>query len=267
MYNVDAVWSSLSARDAGLSLRQAADRAGTTRDILFRWGRLFRNAQSYETGLRVSSILRWTVLQGFHSLHARSHDKSAVADLWYLVGVITSDGCLSPSGRHVLITSKDREYLELLGSRFGINYPVYRHESGYGTCTWRLGVGSRDLYDLCVEIGLTPRKSKTIGALKLPEDAFRPFTLGLIDGDGSIDPHNGRVRIFSGSHRFLDYMVEQAGQRFGITSGRIYPGNRVFTLQFSPSDSRAILVACYGSTGLHLARKFERAQKVLGGVG
>ena len=32
--------------------------------------------------------------------------------LWYLVGLITSDGCLSSDGRHLEITLKEKEYLE-----------------------------------------------------------------------------------------------------------------------------------------------------------
>ena len=30
---------------------------------------------------------------------------------WYLVGAIATDGCLSSSGRQVILTSKDRDYL------------------------------------------------------------------------------------------------------------------------------------------------------------
>lgn len=33
-------------------------------------------------------------------------------NLWYLVGLVASDGCLSGDGRHVDITAKERDFLK-----------------------------------------------------------------------------------------------------------------------------------------------------------
>ena len=41
--------------------------------------------------------------------------------LWYLVGLITADGCLSPDGRHIDITAKYREFLKQLKQVTKIN--------------------------------------------------------------------------------------------------------------------------------------------------
>jgi hypothetical protein len=41
-------------------------------------------------------------------------------NLWYLVGLITSDGNLSPDGRHIDITSSDYDFLLEIKKRIGI---------------------------------------------------------------------------------------------------------------------------------------------------
>ncbi|MFH1406417.1 MAG: LAGLIDADG family homing endonuclease [Candidatus Omnitrophota bacterium] len=41
-------------------------------------------------------------------------------NLWYLVGLITSDGCLSSDGRHIDITSKEEEFLEKIKILLGL---------------------------------------------------------------------------------------------------------------------------------------------------
>ena len=40
-------------------------------------------------------------------------------------------------------------------------------------------------YEFFISTGLTPRKSKTLGALKIPEKLFWDFLRGAYDGDGS----------------------------------------------------------------------------------
>jgi hypothetical protein len=46
------------------------------------------------------------------------------ANLWYLVGLITSDGCLCPDGRHIDITSKDFAFLQTIKDEIGISNKI-----------------------------------------------------------------------------------------------------------------------------------------------
>jgi len=47
------------------------------------------------------------------------------ANLWYyLVGLVTSDGNLSPDGRHVDITSSDYEFLQNIVNLFGLSNKI-----------------------------------------------------------------------------------------------------------------------------------------------
>lgn len=46
-------------------------------------------------------------------------------DLWYLIGLITTDGCLSSDGRHIDITSKDYEFLREIKDSFGLAIKIF----------------------------------------------------------------------------------------------------------------------------------------------
>ncbi len=55
------------------------------------------------------------------------------SNLWYLVGLITTDGCLSSDGRHIDITSKDYAFLQEIkdclgiGNKIGSKYNYYKN--------------------------------------------------------------------------------------------------------------------------------------------
>ena len=45
-------------------------------------------------------------------------------NLWYLVGLIATDGCLSSDGRHIDITSKDYIFLDEIKREVGITNSI-----------------------------------------------------------------------------------------------------------------------------------------------
>ncbi len=52
--------------------------------------------------------------------------------------------------------------------------------------SYRVQFGSVQFYNWLLKIGLTPRKSLTIGPINIPNRYFRDFLRGHLDGDGSI---------------------------------------------------------------------------------
>ena len=56
--------------------------------------------------------------------HKRKDLNIIGANLWYLVGLITSDGCLSSDGRHIDITAKEYEFLEKIKQATGISNKI-----------------------------------------------------------------------------------------------------------------------------------------------
>lgn len=152
-------------------------------------------------------------------------------DFWYIVGLIATDGNLSPSGRHIVITSKDRGFLYSvrralhLQTTLGRKANGYRKEKIYSV----LQFSDVKLYKLLEKIGLTKRKSLTIGPLKIPSVYFVDFLRGVIDGDGNIQTwrhaSNGNmqwsVRVVSGSPRFLPWLKEKISAQIGV-EGRLH---------------------------------------------
>jgi len=139
--------------------------------------------------------------------------------LWYLVGLIATDGCLSRDRRHIDVTLKEKDHLERIRKNVGLRCSVSKKLNGTGKIAYHMQIGSRILYYKLLAIGLTPKKSLTLGALQVPDRRFSDFLRGVIDGDGNIrrwiHPTNGReqwaVRVFGCSRPFLAWLQGTAG--------------------------------------------------------
>jgi hypothetical protein len=119
-------------------------------------------------------------------------------DLAYIVGLIVTDGCLSKDGRHVIFTSKDIEqignFIRILKIKNKIG--ITKNKTGEA---YRIQIGNVQFYDWLLEIGLTAKKSLTLGKINIPDNYFLDFLRGHLDGDGSIttyiDKYNTRKDI------------------------------------------------------------------------
>src|SRR3989344_1512456 len=104
----------------------------------------------------------------------------------YAIGLLTTDGNLSPDGRHIDFTSKDLEQLNNFMKCTSIKVKIGFKISGFtGMKTTRIQFGDINFYKFLLSIGLTPRKSKTLGAIDIPNKYFFDFLRGHFDGDGS----------------------------------------------------------------------------------
>ena len=189
---------------------------------------------------------------------------------WYFVGLVASDGCLSRDGRHVVITSADKQHLEELAVAMNLPCRVAGNKN-----VFRLQWGRTSLYQLLIAVGLTPAKSLTIGPLAVPNDGFADFLRGMIDGDGNIrrwrHPSNGReqwtVRIYSASLPFVQWLREMVDRLWRV-SGRIHKEtlgrvNPLYTLKFGKLASRVVLEQCHYGDGFALRRKRELALRCI----
>src|SRR3989338_7960663 len=108
------------------------------------------------------------------------------SDIAYAVGLITTDGCLSNDGRHIIFVSKDREQLKNLMSALKIRVKIGNTISGYtGKPTTRIQFGDVKLYRFLLEIGLMPNKTKILTSISVTDEYFFDFLRGHFDGDGS----------------------------------------------------------------------------------
>ncbi|MBU4377296.1 MAG: hypothetical protein KKD29_07505 [Candidatus Omnitrophica bacterium] len=116
--------------------------------------------------------------------HKRKELKIEGPNLWYLVGLITSDGNLSLDGRHIDITSKDYEFLQSIKKLIGIENKIGVKYNSMRQKAFCIQMANRNFYDFLLGIGLTPRKSLTLTQIDVPKIYFHEFLRGLIDGDG-----------------------------------------------------------------------------------
>lgn len=201
-----------------------------------------------------------------------SHRKRSVQIKWnsnfaYAIGVIATDGNLSPDLRHIHITSKDKEMILNCKRCLGISNIIGKKARGGSKDKkyYVLQFGDKNFFEFLLSIGITPKKSKTIGELKIPKKYFKDFLRGCIDGDGSITiskhPESKypqyKVRLCSASKIFLEWILNMSSELCSIKGGSIHiPKNSsVYTLLFAKKDSIKILRWMYKGKVVSLSRK------------
>jgi hypothetical protein len=76
------------------------------------------------------------------------------SNLRYLVGLITSDGCLCKDGRHIDITSNDFHFLITLKECLGLKSRVCIKNRGTYKQAYRIQIANKNFYDFLLSIGL-----------------------------------------------------------------------------------------------------------------
>jgi len=191
------------------------------------------------------------------------------SNLWYLVGLVASDGCLSSDGRHIDITSKDYQLLSTVKELSGVSNKIAKKHNAKSQIAYHIQIGSKNFYNFLLSVGLTPNKSLTLGALKVPGKYFTEFLRGLIDGDGSIrkwaHPGNNKeqwsLRIYSGSKNFIQWVKDNSEFLLKV-GGRIHQnGEALWVLKYGKMATRVIAEKCYYKDCFGLKRKIKLAQQ------
>ncbi len=184
---------------------------------------------------------------------------------------------MSKDKRHIDLTSKDIDLLRNFSSILGLTNKITRKTSGYNPSGiyFHLQVSHVNFYRFLARIRLTPNKTKTINALKIPEKYFANFLRGHLDGDGNVflarHPESQypqlRLKFTSASIEHLKWMKLCILQYFSISGGSFYKNisKNVFTLTFAKSDSLKLLdLMYYHGVKYYLHRKFAIISDLLG---
>ena len=193
-------------------------------------------------------------------------------ELAYVVGLIATDGNLSPDGRHITFTSKDLGLAVLFQKYLNHKGKIGRKSRGGGgeKKYFVVQLGDVVFYKFLLSIGLTPKKSKTMGKLKIPQKYFYDFLRGCIDGDGSISsfmhPQSKlpqfKVRLVSASKLFLEW-IRSMTIKDGI-NGYFTTGGGIDVLAFAKKDSTKLLnLVYYAGFPPSLERKYLQAIRLL----
>jgi hypothetical protein len=125
----------------------------------------------------------------------------------YVVGLTATDGCLVTGRRAINFKSGDRELVELYLRLLGRTNHVGRERTKSGGTAYKTQFSDARLYRWLQSIGLTPRKSLTIGGLDVPDAHLFPLLRGLLDGDGSIINKVYRADTGRRSDYYWEYLI------------------------------------------------------------
>lgn len=198
----------------------------------------------------------------------------------YAIGLLVSDGNLSPDGRHIVFVSKDHEMIQLFQKSLDIDIHIGRKANSMAPEKSYYVAQFSDVlfYQFLMDIGLMPNKSKVIGEVKIPAEYFFDFLRGSFDGDGStysyFDPRWRSSYMFytcfiSASPAHIIWLREEIHKRIHI-NGHVHMSNKrsLNQLKYAKADSLKLLRKMYYSrTVLSLTRKRLKIVKMLATVG
>lgn len=196
------------------------------------------------------------------------------SNLAYAIGLIATDGCLSSDGLLFDLSSKDREQLLNFSECLGVYFKINNKWNSTGDKCLRIQFKNRIFYDFLLSIGLTPRKSLTIGKLSIPAEYFFDFLRGCFDGDGCFysywDPRWRSSFVFyleftSASLQHLLWIQEEINKRIfvkGHISGR--KKNKFFQLKYAKREALEIIRKMYyDKKVICLSRKRLKIEKAI----
>jgi len=211
-----------------------------------------------------------------HSVDRRYFDTIGPCQAYWL-GYLLADGSIGLRRRDGKVrqcvlqaASKDREHLDKLRAALKSTYPLY---GPYEGC-WQLAIAD---YDLCLAVerfGVVPSKSLTAAPPNLPDELYRHWARGVVDGDGSFNRYhrpsravknNGRGRPPRHDRSVLMLWVvgSEAVTRWFKDRFGGYAGRKAGVWQWGLNDSRAAEVVDWlyadSDQSTRLDRKYELA--------
>ncbi len=208
--------------------------------------------------------------------------KGKVKIMWspnfaYALGLLATDGCLSNDGRHIILTSIDKDQLDNFNLCLGTNFHIGTKSSGAGKKAYVLQFGDVLLFNFLEQIGITKKKSLTIGEVQIPDVYFWHFLRGCFDGDGCtysyMDPRWKSSFMFylsfaSSSLKFIKWIQDNVNKRIALTSHVSVsprPINAHYQLKFSKYSAVKLIEKMYEkSAGMYLKRKRLKIDQSLG---
>lgn len=198
----------------------------------------------------------------------------------YAIGLLTTDGNLSPDGRHINFTSKDLELTKLFKACLRIKNKIGRKARGAGgeKKYYVIQFGDVLFYRFLLTIGLSPNKSKTLSAIDIPEPYFFDFLRGHFDGDGTFysywDPRWRSSFMFyfeflSASKSHIDWLREEIFKKIKIKGHITKMGIHVcYQLKYAKKETLRLLPFLYYKKDIsYLSRKYLKIQKCLDTIG
>ncbi|MCX6791177.1 MAG: hypothetical protein NTV62_03240 [Candidatus Gribaldobacteria bacterium] len=166
--------------------------------------------------------------------------KKWTREMAYILGYFAADGSMYRNSRgayFIDFVSTDKELIVNAKRMFGSRHTI---SESFLTCCpnhkkrYRLQIGSKEMFNDLLKLGLTPRKSKIIKLPAIPKQYFADFVRGNFDGDGCVKfglhIKKGRrksnpvfvTQFSSGSKDFLVSLLQKLQEYALIRGGSVY---------------------------------------------
>ena len=207
--------------------------------------------------------------------------KSKVKIKWsenfaYAMGLIATDGNVSPDGRHINFTSKDLEQIDNYQKTLGIQCNIGKKGSGSVTEKKYYVLQFSDIFfhQFLESIGIGRAKSKSLGFVDIPSKYFFDFLRGCFDGDGTFysywDPrwrssYMFYIEFVSASKKHVDWLRLELKNRIGVFGHVTGDGNKLaYQLKYAKKEAVEIIKKMYYNRKVVcLSRKRTKIERAL----
>ncbi len=177
----------------------------------------------------------------------------------YVLGFIFADGNIIYTKRRTWFLSievTDLEIVKKIKFKIKSSHKISKKKATEShKALYRLQIGSKEICNDLILLGLTPKKSLTICVPQIPQEYFLDFVRGYFDGDGgvwmgvknkNINSHSMVISTYftSGSQHFLEEVRKNLKER-GMGEGSLIKKERGFDLKYSINDSLILYKLMY----------------------
>lgn len=194
----------------------------------------------------------------------------------YAIGLLATDGCLYSDGRHINLTSKDEEQIKNFATCLALDNKIGKKSRGgeQEKEYFVVQFGDVSFYEFLNSIGITPHKSKTLGAIKVPDEYFFDFLRGHFDGDGTFysywDPRWRSSYMFytvflSASEEHILWLRKMIFSMIGVKGHITKTGKTpMYEIKYAKAESLKLLPRLYYNADVVcLSRKRKKIEKAL----
>ena len=187
------------------------------------------------------------------------------ANMAYILGFITADGCLS-KGRNQLtfcLHHQDVEILEFIKKELKFQGNIrYKIDKRTENKFVELKISSKKLIDSLKNLGLTERKTGHEILPKIPEEYKFDYLRGLFDGDGCISIRNNKYKtpawfICSSNKYYLENLKNQILPNIGSITKKTDKDFYYWNI-WKREDIRSLATLMYLNNNFSLERKRQK---------
>lgn len=209
------------------------------------------------------------------------------ADMSYVLGYIAADGAIVDVRKtsrtcYLSILSTDLEILLKFKKVMKSSHEIYIRESSYQRikekvykCSkaYILRIGSKEIVQDLINLGLTPRKSLRLRMPKIPTEFLNHFIRGYFDGDGCINLYVNKKNknvimkmiLVCGTRSFLNIINYQLSKILNIELREIVFSSGVYRLTYHGRSAMKFFDFIYKdiSNKLYLDRKYQKYLSII----